>query len=83
MSLGVGIIGLGVMGAEHLRILREETSGAHVAAICDADAARLQTLSKGDRICNAPEEVILSDAVEAVVIASPDETHGRPSGVRS
>ena len=31
MSLGVGVIGTGVMGAEHVRILQEETRGAHLA----------------------------------------------------
>jgi myo-inositol 2-dehydrogenase / D-chiro-inositol 1-dehydrogenase len=40
MSLAVGVIGAGVMGAEHARILREQTSGAHLAAVCDTDLAR-------------------------------------------
>ena len=40
MSLAVGVIGTGVMGAEHARLLRDATSGAHLAAVCDADEAR-------------------------------------------
>ena len=28
MSIAVGVIGTGVMGAEHARILREQTGGA-------------------------------------------------------
>jgi len=40
MTLSVGVIGTGVMGAEHVRILREETAGARVVAVCDADAER-------------------------------------------
>ena len=30
MSIGIGVIGTGVMGAEHARILRHETPGAHL-----------------------------------------------------
>jgi len=40
MSIGIGMIGTGVMGAEHARILQHETPGAHLAGIFDADAAR-------------------------------------------
>jgi myo-inositol 2-dehydrogenase / D-chiro-inositol 1-dehydrogenase len=44
MSIGIGMIGTGVMGAEHARILQHETPGAHLAGIFDADAARAQLL---------------------------------------
>ena len=37
MRLTVSVIGTGVMGAKHARILREQTSGAHLAAVCDTD----------------------------------------------
>jgi len=75
MTLQVGVIGLGVMGAEHLRLLREETAGAAVVAICDADAARARTLAAGADVFDDPFALIASDRVEAVVIASPDATH--------
>lgn len=75
MTLQVGVIGLGVMGAEHLRLLREETAGAAVVAICDADAARARTLAAGAEVFDDPFALIASDRVEAVVIASPDATH--------
>ena len=47
MSLAVGVIGAGVMGADHARILREETRGAHLAAVCDADPARAAGAAQG------------------------------------
>ncbi|MFM2356089.1 MAG: hypothetical protein RLZZ528_1825 [Pseudomonadota bacterium] len=74
MTLAIGVIGLGVMGAEHLRLLRNETRDAQVVAVCDADDARAQSL-KGDATVFAdPLALIGSDKVEAVVIASPDNT---------
>lgn len=75
MTLSVGVIGLGVMGAEHLRLLRDETAGVEVTAICDADAGRTALLAQGAEVYAAPFALIASDKVEAVVIASPDATH--------
>lgn len=40
MSLAVGVVGTGVMAAEHARLLRKATNSAPLAAVCDADAAR-------------------------------------------
>lgn len=75
MTLSVGVIGLGVMGAEHLRLLREETGGARVVAICDADAARARSLAGDAEVFSDPLALIAESGVEAVVIASPDATH--------
>lgn len=75
MTLAVGVIGLGVMGAEHLRLLREETAGVAVTAICDADAERAGRLAQGAAVFADPLALIASDRVDAVVIASPDATH--------
>jgi myo-inositol 2-dehydrogenase/D-chiro-inositol 1-dehydrogenase len=75
VSLAVGVIGTGVMGAEHARILRERTSGAHLAAVCDADPARAAAAARGARTFSDPHALIASDDVQALVIASPDATH--------
>ncbi|OYU20096.1 MAG: myo-inositol 2-dehydrogenase [Rhodobacteraceae bacterium PARR1] len=75
MTLSVGVIGLGVMGAEHLRLLREETGGARVVAVCDADAARAQALAGDAQVFTDPMALIADQRVGAVVIASPDATH--------
>jgi myo-inositol 2-dehydrogenase/D-chiro-inositol 1-dehydrogenase len=75
MTLSIGVIGLGVMGAEHLGLLREETAGVRVAAICDADAERAGRLAQHAEVFTDPLALIASDRVEAVVIASPDATH--------
>lgn len=75
MSLAVGVIGTGVMGAEHARLLREETAGVHLAAVCDADEGRAKVAAKGASVFTDAHALIASDKVQAVVIASPDATH--------
>lgn len=75
MSLAVGVIGTGVMGAEHARLLREVTSGAHLAAVCDADEARARAAAQGAAVFTDARDLIASASVQAVIIASPDATH--------
>jgi myo-inositol 2-dehydrogenase/D-chiro-inositol 1-dehydrogenase len=75
MSLAVGVIGTGVMGAEHARLLREVTGGAHLAAVCDADEGRAKAAAHGAALFTDAQALIASDKVQAVVIASPDATH--------
>ena len=76
-SIGVGVIGAGVMGAEHARLIACEVSGAHLAAVADADLARAEAAAQGGRTMADPEALIADPAVEAVLVASPDATHQR------
>jgi myo-inositol 2-dehydrogenase/D-chiro-inositol 1-dehydrogenase len=75
MSVGVGVIGAGMMGAAHVRCLAREVEGAHVAAVSDVDPARADAAAAtgGARVIGDPLELI--DAVDAVVVASFDDTH--------
>ena len=77
MSARIGIIGAGVMGAAHLRTLAGEVAGADVVAVSDADLARAQAAAAGMGVRVLPDayELIRSDEVDAVVIASSDATH--------
>lgn len=75
MTLSVGVIGTGVMGAEHVRLLREETAGARVVAICDANPERARAIAGDGWAFTDPLSLIGDDRVDAVVIASPDATH--------
>lgn len=75
MSLAIGVIGTGVMGAEHARLLREGISGAHLAAVCDQDLGRATGAANGAAVFDNAADLIRSDRVQAVVIASPDATH--------
>jgi myo-inositol 2-dehydrogenase/D-chiro-inositol 1-dehydrogenase len=75
MGLGIGIIGLGVMGAGHLRTLGD-VPDASVVAVSDVDLARARAVA-GDamEVHHDPRALIRSDAVEAVLVVSSDATH--------
>jgi len=78
MTIAVGVIGAGVMGAEHARIIGHEISGARLAGVSDADASRAQKAVagvKGAKIFTAAEDLIADASIDAVLVASPDETH--------
>ena len=46
MTIGIGVIGAGVMGADHAATLAGAIGGAHLVAIADADSARANTLAQ-------------------------------------
>lgn len=78
MTIKVGVIGAGVMGADHARILSASVAGAELAAISDPDAARRNALAEnlGVRSSSADAlELIADPGVDAVIVASPDPTH--------
>lgn len=75
MSIKVGIVGTGVMGEDHARILADGVAGAELVAVHDADPARAGRVAAacGARVCDTPATLIA--AVDAVLVASPDATH--------
>jgi myo-inositol 2-dehydrogenase / D-chiro-inositol 1-dehydrogenase len=78
MSLRLGIIGAGIMGADHARIFAEEVPGTSLQVICDADTARAKSTAEvtGARhVSSDPLAVINDKSVDAVVIAAPDQFH--------
>lgn len=78
MSVRVGIIGIGVMGADHARILASHVPGAVISALYDADPARAKAIADGTgrgSVTGSPLELIAHPGVDAVLVASPDSTH--------
>lgn len=75
MSIAVGLVGAGVMGSEHARILREDTPGARLAGVCDADPRKAAIAGCEAQVYSDPLEMIHSREIDAVLIASPDSTH--------
>ncbi|MCX7889704.1 MAG: Gfo/Idh/MocA family oxidoreductase [Rhodobacteraceae bacterium] len=78
MTIGIAVIGAGIMGADHARIVAEDLPGASLRVICDMDAARARGLA--DRLGAAdavtdPEAAIVRADIDAVIVASPDPTH--------
>jgi myo-inositol 2-dehydrogenase/D-chiro-inositol 1-dehydrogenase len=78
MTLRVGVIGAGAMGADHVRTLVTSVPATLVSAVYDRDTARAEAVATatGTAVVTASaEELVASGEVDAVVIASPDVTH--------
>jgi myo-inositol 2-dehydrogenase/D-chiro-inositol 1-dehydrogenase len=78
MTLQVGIIGAGLMGTTHARVLSTSVAGAELAAISDAFAESAQRLAGEvgvERTFTDALELIGDPAIDAVIVASPGETH--------
>lgn len=77
MTTRVGIIGTGSIGGDHLRRLSSEVVGSTVSALYDIDADRAHALATtvGAEAAQSPLELIKSAQVDAVLIATPGETH--------
>jgi len=76
--VNVGVIGAGLMGSTHARLLTSAVAGAEVVAISDAvqDSAATVAEEVGAGTIHADAlELIADPAVHAVVIASPVATH--------
>jgi myo-inositol 2-dehydrogenase/D-chiro-inositol 1-dehydrogenase len=77
-DLRIGIIGVGMMGADHADRVAHRISGARLVAVSDPDTARADALAgslDGVRVMGDPLELIRHDDVDAVVIASPGFAH--------
>ncbi len=78
MSVKVGIIGAGVMGADHARILHHGIAGADLVAIQDTDGERARRVADGcgaGRVFDTAAQLIADPAIDAIIVAAPDETH--------
>jgi myo-inositol 2-dehydrogenase / D-chiro-inositol 1-dehydrogenase len=78
MTLRIGIIGAGIMGADHARIFAEEVPGTSLQVICDADQKRAKSVADAtgaSHVVSDPLAVIHDASVDAVVIAAPDQFH--------
>lgn len=77
-DLRVGVVGAGLMGADHIARITRRISGAAVSAIVEPDAGRAAAAAQ-----NAPgaqtfariEDAIAAGAVDAVLIATPGKFH--------
>jgi len=75
-GLGVGLVGLGYWGPNHLRVL-QESDQTELRWICDSDADRVGMFSRRTAATAATSlDGVLSDPrTEAVIIATPISTH--------
>lgn len=77
-DLRVGVIGVGLMGADHAERLVRRTANARLVAVSDPDAARAASVAgahPGVRAIAGPHDLVAAADVDAVVIASPGSAH--------
>jgi myo-inositol 2-dehydrogenase / D-chiro-inositol 1-dehydrogenase len=75
--MNIGVIGTGSIGTDHVRRLAGQVSGARVGAVFDVDTDRAARVAAGAGAVAHREahDVIDDPAVDAVLIASPGDTH--------
>ncbi len=78
MSIQIAIIGAGLMGSSHAKIVAEELPSATLQVVCDMDAQKARSVADAYGATEAtsdPEGTIRRNDVDAVIVATPDFTH--------
>ena len=77
-DLRIAVLGVGVMGADHVVRIANRISGAAVTVVNDylpEKAAEVAATVPGARVANDPFDAIAADDVDAVLLATPGPTH--------
>jgi myo-inositol 2-dehydrogenase/D-chiro-inositol 1-dehydrogenase len=77
-DLRVAVLGVGIMGADHVARLSTRISGAHVTVVNDYLAEKAEKIAAdipGCRAISDPLDAIADPDVDAVVLATPGPTH--------
>ena len=80
MTVHVGVVGVGMIGQDHIRRLTRVLSGVDVVAVSDVDGERARAVADGLRdvaVHATGEQLVADDRVDAVLVCSWGETHER------
>lgn len=74
--VGIGLVGLGYWGPNHLRVV-QESDGAFLQWICDSDANRADRFRHRTRgeVTTELDRVLEDPHIDAVILATPISTH--------
>ncbi len=78
MSIRIAVLGVGIMGLDHAKIIAQDLPGTVLQVVCDLSKERVRAVADE---CGAvdidtnPAAAIARQDVDAVIIATPDETH--------
>jgi myo-inositol 2-dehydrogenase/D-chiro-inositol 1-dehydrogenase len=78
VTVNVGVIGVGMIGQDHIRRLTNVLSGARVAAVTDVDLDRAKAVAgelSGVRVHESGQDLIRDEGVDAVLVTSWGPTH--------
>lgn len=78
MTIKIAVIGAGLMGADHAKVVAEDLQGARLQVVCDMDADRARKIADAygaEHVDTDPQAVVQRQDVDAVIVASPDFTH--------
>ena len=73
MTLNLGVIGVGLIGQDHIRRITTVVSGARVAAVTDVDVSRASSVAGGlsdVRVHRTGQDLIADEGIDAVVVTS-------------
>jgi len=77
-DLRIAVLGVGMMGADHVARITSRISGAAVTVVNDylpEKAAEVAGAVPGARVANDPFDAIADDDVDAILLATPGPTH--------
>ena len=80
MPIRIGVIGIGIMGSDHIETIAASISGAEISCIADIDIKRAEMMASrvsGAKALPSAESLIESPDVDALIIASSDATHAK------
>ena len=78
MTVRIALIGAGLMGEDHARVVAQDLPRATLQVVCDIERARAVAVANrfgATDVDSDPAATVLRSDVDAVIVASPDSTH--------